>query len=227
VRAKWKNFVRRYPDLARILQFVFDPAYVSHATRNKLLTSLRRNALVLNIGAGVKRLPRVSSINLDIELYGNVDVVADAQEMPFADSSFDCVVLEYVVEHVSDSSRIVNEIYRVLRPGGYIYATAPFLQAYHGNPDDYYRFTQSGFREFWRKFRCIECKPFGGPTSALVCTVKEYLSIVFSFNSRVIYSILSQILIIPFFPLKYLDLVLVKTKNSHNIAFSLLYVGKK
>ena len=226
-RAKWKNVVRRYPTLTRFLQFVFDPAYVSHSTRNKFINSLSGDPTILNIGAGVKRFGDVRCVNLDLEEYGNVDVVADAQGMPFIDSSFDAVLLKYVVEHIPDSSRLVAEIHTVLRPGGYVYATVPFMQAYHGNPDDYYRFTISGFQEFWRDFECVECKPFGGPTSALITMIKEYLAILFSFNSKTVYSILSQLLIIPLFPLKYVDVFLVKSKNAHNIAFSIVFLGRK
>lgn len=227
LRAKWKSLVRRYPALTRVLQFVFDPAHVSHAARNRLLASLGPDGLVLNVGAGVKRLPMVCSVNLDIELFGNVDVVADGQEAPFADGSFDAVILEYVIEHVLDSSRITSEIHRILKPGGHVYATVPFMQAYHGNPDDYHRFTETGLRELWRDFECIECGPFGGPSSALVCVMKEYLAVLLSLNSKTVYSVLSQVLIIPFFPLKYLDVVLARTRNAHNVAFSLVYVGKK
>jgi uncharacterized protein YbaR (Trm112 family)/SAM-dependent methyltransferase len=227
IRAKWKSVIRRSPTLTRSLQFIFDPAYVSHITRDRIVNNLPHQALLLNIGAGVKRFSRTRCINLDLEEFGNVDMVADGQEMPISDQSIDMVLVEYVVEHVPDSKRIVAEIYRILKPGGYIYATVPFIQAYHGNPDDYFRFTISGFRQFWKDFECKECKTFGGPTSALVCILKEYLAILLSFNNILIYSILSQVLIIPLFPLKFLDIALARLDTAQNMAFSILFLGQK
>lgn len=225
-RAKWKNALRRFPKLTRLAQWTFDPAYVDHAERSRILRALPPDARVLNVGSGVLDVPGLDCVNLDVEAYGNVDVVADAQLLPFKDGSFDVVLLEYVVEHVPDSTRLKAEIERVLKAGGIIYATVPFMQAYHGNPDDYYRFTISGFRQFWSSFDCQRCAPFGGPASALVCMLKEWLAIMLSFNSKWLYGVLSQLLIIPFFPLKFLDRF-IKTQNDHNIAFSIFYVGSK
>lgn len=45
-------------------------------------------------------------------------IAADLTRMPFADESFDCVTCGYVLEHVPDPRRGLNEISRVLRPGG-------------------------------------------------------------------------------------------------------------
>jgi ubiquinone/menaquinone biosynthesis C-methylase UbiE len=47
--------------------------------------------------------------------------VADAQDLPFSDSSFDAVVNFGIIHHVLDWRRCVKEIGRVLRPGGFFY----------------------------------------------------------------------------------------------------------
>jgi ubiquinone/menaquinone biosynthesis C-methylase UbiE len=44
--------------------------------------------------------------------------VADAQEIPFEDNSFDCVCSMGVLHHVPDTQRALDEIFRVLKPGG-------------------------------------------------------------------------------------------------------------
>jgi SAM-dependent methyltransferase len=51
-------------------------------------------------------------------------VVADVQELPFADSSFDGVIANHMLFHVDDRPRALAEIARVLRPGGRFCATA-------------------------------------------------------------------------------------------------------
>lgn len=44
--------------------------------------------------------------------------VADAENLPFSDSSFDVVYSCGVLHHAPDTARAVSEVHRVLRPGG-------------------------------------------------------------------------------------------------------------
>ncbi|MBC8248412.1 MAG: methyltransferase domain-containing protein [Anaerolineales bacterium] len=46
--------------------------------------------------------------------------VADAQDLPFEDDLFDVVICESVVALVQDKQRVVNELARVTKPGGYV-----------------------------------------------------------------------------------------------------------
>jgi SAM-dependent methyltransferase len=46
-------------------------------------------------------------------------------DISFPDCSFDCVYLDSVLEHVLDPVAIVNEIWRILRPGGILYVGVP------------------------------------------------------------------------------------------------------
>jgi SAM-dependent methyltransferase len=48
--------------------------------------------------------------------------VADVQELPFDESSFDCVAANWVLHHVPDLDRGISELARVLRPGGRLVA---------------------------------------------------------------------------------------------------------
>ena len=50
-------------------------------------------------------------------------VVADVQDLPFADASFDCVVANWMLYHVPDVDRALAEVARVVRPGGCLVAT--------------------------------------------------------------------------------------------------------
>jgi SAM-dependent methyltransferase len=75
-----------------------------------------------------------------------VDVIADAYELPFADSSVDTVLLTEVLEHLEAPARALAECRRVLRPGGYVIATTPFSWPLHEEPRDFFRYSPHGLR---------------------------------------------------------------------------------
>ena len=50
---------------------------------------------------------------------GNVEcIVADAERLPFADDSFDCVTIGFGLRNVTDKAAALRSMYRVLKPGG-------------------------------------------------------------------------------------------------------------
>ncbi len=55
--------------------------------------------------------------NIPLEFFS-----ADAHFLPLADSSFDLVVSDNVLEHLSDPARAIQEMHRILRPGGMMFA---------------------------------------------------------------------------------------------------------
>ena len=59
-----------------------------------------------------------------------VQAVADGVHLPFADASFDVVMLCEVIEHLVDTDLIVAEAHRLLRPGGAFLVTTPNLGAW-------------------------------------------------------------------------------------------------
>lgn len=63
---------------------------------------------------------RAEDHNVKIELKKAV-----AEEIPFEDSSFDLVMLDNVLEHVTDRPKTLREIRRVLKPGGLLYMVTP------------------------------------------------------------------------------------------------------
>jgi demethylmenaquinone methyltransferase/2-methoxy-6-polyprenyl-1,4-benzoquinol methylase len=56
---------------------------------------------------------------LDAGHAGNVDyVLADAESLPFADSSFHCVTIGFGLRNVTDKDQALGSLFRVLKPGG-------------------------------------------------------------------------------------------------------------
>ena len=47
------------------------------------------------------------------------DVLMDVQDIPFDDNTFDVVMCNHVLEHVTDDKKAMQELYRILKPGGF------------------------------------------------------------------------------------------------------------
>lgn len=87
------------------------------------------------------------------------DIVGDIQNMPFDDNSIDAIVCLAVLEHVENPTQAYKEIYRVLKPGGYVFIYVPFLYYYHaekGYYGDFWRFTEDGLRWLSKPFTTCE-----------------------------------------------------------------------
>ena len=117
---------------------------------------IKENKLILNIGAGYRKnikryfsLPNV--INTEVFNYCTTDIVCDGDNLPFNDNTFDVVLSLAVLEHVKNPWIHANEMIRVLKPGGIVYADVPFLQPYHGYPHHYYNMTTKGLQNLFDK----------------------------------------------------------------------------
>jgi SAM-dependent methyltransferase len=69
------------------------------------------------------------------------DLVCDAAAVALRDATVDVVVCSEVLEHLGDPDRALAEITRVLRPGGVLILSTPFLYRLHGDPQDFQRLT--------------------------------------------------------------------------------------
>lgn len=59
---------------------------------------------------------RLRVVKLDIEAARGVDVLADLQEIPFADNAYDIIWCHHVLEQIPDDARAMREMRRVLKP---------------------------------------------------------------------------------------------------------------
>ena len=92
---------------------------------------------------------------------GEVDLYGAADSIPAGDSSFDVVLCTQVLEHVPQPRDALQEFRRVLRSGGSLIATVPFLWEEHEVPFDYYRYTRYGIEHLVQSagFAEVEVRP--------------------------------------------------------------------
>ena len=74
-----------------------------------------------------------------------LDIVSDITAIPQPDGSFDAVLCSEVLEHVPDPLAALREFARLLRPGGRLILTAPFVSFTHFAP---YHFA-TGLSRYW------------------------------------------------------------------------------
>lgn len=82
-----------------------------------------------------------SYTGLDMRPGNGVDVVAEATNMPFENDKFHLVICLDMLEHADWPRNVIHEIFRVTKPGGYLFLATVFNFPIHDYPSDYWRFT--------------------------------------------------------------------------------------
>ena len=119
---------------------------------------------VISIGSGgpIKKLLNRQNVEfkeIDIDQKRNPDYVCDIEKMDiFEDDSVDIIFCLEVLEHVRNPFNAVKEIKRILKPGGCIIGSVPFVFPLHEEPYDYFRYTRYGLLNLFEDFECLELK---------------------------------------------------------------------
>jgi SAM-dependent methyltransferase len=169
--------------------------------------------------------PMIELVETDVTLGPRVSLVCDAHDLPFEDGSFDAVIAQAVLEHVVDPDRCVEEIHRVLRPAGIVYAETPFMQQVHLGRFDFTRFTHLGHRRLFRRFEELRSGAACGPGMALAWSYQYFL---LSFSaSKPIRQALKAFASITSFYLKYFDYFLIDRPGAYDAASGFYFLGRR
>lgn len=87
----------------------------------------------------------------------NVNVFTDlSKPLPFPDEYADTVVSFQVMEHLPEPELFLSECNRILKRGGLLFLTVPFMWQVHEAPHDYYRYTRYGLEYLLKKVGSYE-----------------------------------------------------------------------
>ncbi len=158
-------------------------------SNDKLRKIFTEKKLIVDIGGGLRLNPDKNNRsrsewpwikdllkNVDYKILDKVadykpDIVGDVHDLPFEDNSVDAFVAMCILTHVEEPQKAMREMYRCLKPGGYIFLFLPFLYYYHpmkGYYKDFYRFTQDGIEYMMQDFSSVEVQSVRGPISTLL-----------------------------------------------------------
>ena len=89
---------------------------------------------------------------------------------------FDNALLFNVMEHLTDPENAKIQIKKILKKGGFLIGSSPFLYRYHGAPSDYLRFTKPFYSQFFKKkFKLVNIENIGfGPFCVCYSLISDF-----------------------------------------------------
>ena len=221
-----KSFFKQFPKVYYSIWHVFCPVMMLINGPRMVLEHIPKGGVAIDVGSGPERLGK-EFINVDIFPFPEVDIVSDATQLPFRNNSVDSAVSESLFEHVPDASKVAREMVRIVKPGGFVYVSAPFIHPYHASPDDFNRWTISGLKHMFPDLEIVKSGVRSGPWSALLLFMAYWLGVIFSFGSKKVAPFLAHIFMLVLGPLKYFDYFFMHLPGSEAVATHLYILGKK
>lgn len=225
-----KKFVKEWPAVFVFLTYAIGSVSFlgqkPKKTIEKLYGKKAPEKLIVNVGSGITKVhPAV--INLDIFPFKNVDIVADAASLPFKDNSLDMLISESTLEHTLHAEEAMKEMRRVVRPGGFVYISIPFVMPFHASPNDYSRLTHEGLKQKFYDFTPRKIGALGGPASALVTFLMYFLALPFSIISEAAYNLATYFFMVILSPLRIFDLLFNLFPRSIEVSTLIYFIGEK
>ncbi|MEO3432599.1 class I SAM-dependent methyltransferase [Inquilinus sp. CAU 1745] len=190
---------------------------------------------VLDVGCGTKPYrkwfgPVAEYTGLDVSAGPAVDVVVTSYETwPLPSKHFDVVLCTQVLEHVEDLNHVCSEIRRVLRPGGSLIVSFPFLYNEHGKPWDFRRFTKYGARQLFPRMQVVSLECQGGIGSTLAIMLLNWWenTLNLNFPLRLAKAFLLPINIIFTAILNFIGVILDKLDRTEGFYNNVFMIAKK
>ena len=107
----------------------------------------------------------------------NLDIAGDVRAIPLKANCMDSALLLDVLEHVFEVEAVLEDISRILKPGGTLLLTTPFIYPVHGKPYDFHRFSFYALENHLARYnlRIIERAVMGGYGTVLATLVNLFI----------------------------------------------------
>lgn len=158
-----------------------------YVVRNAILRELKLalqqfHGVLLDVGCGQMpyrslilssdtKVTKYIGIDMPTARYGDVqpDLIWDGKTIPLDNNFVNCAMLTEVLEHCPDPVLVLSEVNRVLKPGGMLFLTVPFLWPLHEVPYDEVRYTPFAMQRHLEQsgFTNINLKALGGWDASL------------------------------------------------------------
>ena len=118
-------------------------------------------------------------VGMDATAGANVDIVADIAAPPdelrakLDGRSFGAIICAHVLEHVRQPWLACKNIESLLRPNGVLFVQSPWVQGFHGYPNDYWRFSLAGLQAMFPAIELIDWSYSGGSSDYVYRVVAD------------------------------------------------------
>lgn len=186
---KLKAIYQRQTFYPNWLGIFVNPFYFARSRLNAAVVDLAPvlQGDLLDVGCGTKPYEKLftninsyTGLEIDSESSrkrGIADYFYEGQSFPFSDESYDALLCNQVLEHVFNPDVFLGEINRVLKPGGKLLLTVPFVWDEHEQPYDYARYSSFGLFALLEKsgFKVLQHKKLGADATILFQLTNAYL----------------------------------------------------
>jgi SAM-dependent methyltransferase len=165
---------------------------------------------LLDVGCGSKPYQELFSfatsyVGLEFDspsnrVYKRADYFYDGNTFPFDAMSYDGVICNQVLEHVFNPDQFLREIARVLKSGGNLLLTVPFVWDEHEQPWDYARYSSFGLRSLLERngFVLVEQRKTNADARVLFQLINAYLYKVTHTSSAKVNLVVCAMIMAPF-----------------------------
>jgi SAM-dependent methyltransferase len=185
--AKLKDIYRGQMFFPGFLGLFVNPFYFARRGLNVAILGVSPHITgdLLDVGCGSKPYRDIFNVEsyrgLDIDSpitreRGVADDLYDGKIFPYSSDAFDSVLCNQVLEHVFNPDEFLQEINRVLKLGGKLLLTVPFVWDEHEQPYDYARYSSFGLRALLERngFAIRQHNKLGADATILFQLVNAY-----------------------------------------------------
>ncbi|MEK7208983.1 MAG: methyltransferase domain-containing protein [Patescibacteria group bacterium] len=130
------------------------------------LAALTIDGEILDVGGDTRSTYRgliqgrhkFTTLNINSAAHPDINWDIEQSPWPVAERHFDAVLLINVLEHIFNYSSVLQESFRVTKPGGQMVIVVPFIYYFHPSPHDYFRYSEEALERLLKEIGYVNLK---------------------------------------------------------------------